>query len=270
MTPIVTAQESEIPSVDWLGAPLDCTCCTVRATESDPPVRCEAGHACVQDRYARRIDRFFRWNPQQGNAWLAHPYFEVRAIACRHADVFRLQPLVEDEDETVRLSVALRLPLAQAARMSKDPHREVRIRVAMRLDGSALMAMRDDPDYYVRKLVARNAPAALLPRLMQDPDAEVRIEVARRLQMPELLALRDDPEVAVRREVVRRLPLALLASMAGDPAWEVRCELLERADALLVARLAREDGEPEVRTMAARRLQELAATAAASRGPGHG
>jgi hypothetical protein len=50
---------------------------------------CEPGRACMQDAYARRIDRFFRWHPALANEQLAHPYFEVRAIAARYADVFR-------------------------------------------------------------------------------------------------------------------------------------------------------------------------------------
>ena len=74
------------------------------------------GHACVMDRYAPRIDRFFAWNPQLANEHLEHPYFEVRAVAARHADVFRLVSMVRDPDETVRWSVAQRLPPAVRAK----------------------------------------------------------------------------------------------------------------------------------------------------------
>jgi hypothetical protein len=257
MTDVRPFEESEIPEVDWLGVPLDCARCAVRDAIADPPVRCQRGHACVQDRYARRIDRFFRWNPTQANAYLSHPYFEVRAIACRYADVFRLRPLIGDEDETVRLSVAARLPLSHALPLRADPHREVRIRMAMRLEGRALMEMKDDPDYGVRLLVARRAPPALLVGLIHDAESEVRLEVARRLPMPQLLALCDDTELAVRRQVTRRLPRYLLSKMATDPAWEVRYEVAERAEAALAARLAEEDAEPEVRAMAAQRLAML-------------
>jgi LRV protein FeS4 cluster len=245
--------EQDIPLVDWQGHDLDCESCPTRSEA----VRCELGHACVQDRYAKRVDRFFKWNPHLGNDYLGHDYFEVRAIACRHADVFRLQHLIHDEDETVRLSVAVRLPLAQTARLRNDPHREVRIRVAMRLEGSELLAMKDDEDYYVRKLVARRVPESMLPRVMHDKEWEVRMEVAKRLSMPLLLTMCDDREVAVRRLVAQRLPQALLSRMADDPSWEVRWELVQRADHALATQMAERDAEAEVREAALFRLQQL-------------
>lgn len=249
----VAPETADIPALDWQGQPLVCRTCAVPASTA----RCERGHACVHDRYARRIDRFFRWNPAEGNAWLHHPYFEVRAIACRHADVFHLHQLIDDEDETVRLSVALRLPLNQVSRLRRDPHREVRIRVAMRLEGLALLPMADDEDYFVRTQVARRLPLALLPRMLRDPDREVRLEVARRLAPADLLPLCHDRELAVRREVAQRLPAALLGQMLADPAWEVRWELARRAGADLLEHLAREDSEEDVRAAARERLAEL-------------
>lgn len=248
-----TGFEDDIPQVDWTGVPLDCSTCGTRSDQ----VRCERGHACVHDRYAKRIDRFFRWNPDLSNAYLKHPYFEVRAIACRQADVFHLLPLVDDEDETVRLSVAVRLPLAQAVRLRNDPHREVRIRVAMRLEGRELLAMAGDEDYYVRKLVARRLPEALLPRMLDDREWEVRLEAVKRLGMPALLRMCDDREIAVRREVVARLPVAQLHRMADDTAWEVRWEVAQRADRALALRMSESDEEAEVRDEACARLQEL-------------
>lgn len=245
--------EDDIPPVDWHGVPLDCTTCGTRSEL----IRCERGHACVQDRYAKRIDRFFRWNPQVSNDYLAHPYFEVRAIACRQADVFRLQPLIDDEDETVRLSVAVRLPLTQAVRLRNDPHREVRIRVAMRLEGRELLAMADDDDYYVRKLVARRLPEALVPRMLDDREWEVRLEAVKRVGMPALLRMCDDREIAVRREVVARLPAAQLYRMAHDPAWEVRWEVAQRAGRELARLMAHGDEEAEVREEALARLKTL-------------
>src|SRR5271166_80788 len=89
------AAESEIvegpPPVDWQGKPLDCARCPV--TQGENRALCKLGHACVEDRYARRIDRFFRWNESTAHAWLTHPYFEVRAIAVRFASLFRVTPL---------------------------------------------------------------------------------------------------------------------------------------------------------------------------------
>lgn len=262
MIALAARSEPDIPCVDWTGAALSCTACPTRG----PAVRCEPGHACVHDRYARRIDRFFKWNPQHGNDFLHHPYFEVRAIACRHADVFHLQPLIDDEDETVRLAVALRLPLHQVMRLRDDPHREVRIRVAMRLEGTDLLAMAQDADYYVRKLVARRLPTALLPRMLNDPEWEVRLEAAKRLTLPALLRLCDDPELLVRREVARRLPERQLARMAQDAEWEVRWEIAARADLALAMHMAVEDAEAEVRSQATARLMQLGAPIMQERG----
>ena len=42
---------------NWLGKELDCDLCDSRGT------KCSLMKACVEDRYAKRIDRFFEWNP---------------------------------------------------------------------------------------------------------------------------------------------------------------------------------------------------------------
>ena len=91
----------EPPSVDWLGRSLDCGSCVNQALLAEG--KCQPAFSCVFDRYAKRIDRFFRWNPGLANDYLEHPYFEVRAVASRSADVFRLVGLMHDPDETVRL-----------------------------------------------------------------------------------------------------------------------------------------------------------------------
>lgn len=173
---------AEPPSVDWLGQALDCATCDNRGLLAEG--KCQPAFSCVFDRYAKRIDRFFRWNPALANNYLEHPYFEVRAVASRSADVFRLVGLMYDPDETVRLHVALRLPQRLLAELRADPDREVRIRVAHRLDASLLGGMVDDPDYFVRQLVAQRLPLPLLPRMARDPDREVRLVVAARLQVP--------------------------------------------------------------------------------------
>ena len=59
---------------------------------------------------------------------LDHPYFEVRAIAVRHAPLFHLPRLMDDIDETVRSSVARRLPRRLLLKMRNDHDREVRSR----------------------------------------------------------------------------------------------------------------------------------------------
>ena len=93
---------------DWLGQALSCDACPHRALSEVG--RCRLRHACVFDRYAKRIDRFFGWNPALANEYLTHPYFEVRAVAAKHADVFQLPPLLEDGepmsfDPTARMAL---------------------------------------------------------------------------------------------------------------------------------------------------------------------
>lgn len=248
-----SAAGGDIPAVTWRGEAIDCGRCphgrTLRAGGG-----CEPGRSCVQDRYARRIDRFFRVHPGLANDHLDHPYFEVRAIAARHADLFHLKRLVDDEDETVRHSVAMRLPQKQLLAMAADPHREVRIRVAWRLEPHLLGRLQRDPDYHVRSIVARRLPAALLGALVHDPDDAVRAEVAQRLEMPALWALVDDPSVRVRRVVVERLPVPLLGRFARDPDFGVRWAVTQRADARVLEQMLA-DADEEIRRAADARLR---------------
>jgi len=172
-------KNEDFEPLNWQGQAIDCGACPMlELRRSD---RCRLGHACVADRYAKRIERFFEWSPAMANAQLAHPYFEVRAIAAKYADVFHLPALLQDSDETVRWSAAQRLPQRHLVKMAADPHREVRIRVALRLAPAQLARMMGDSDYHVRVLVARRLPLALLTQMRADPDGQVRIEVARRL-----------------------------------------------------------------------------------------
>jgi hypothetical protein len=254
----VGAIHGDIPAQDWQGGPIDCAACphaALRALEGRSG--CTPGHACMQDVYARRIDRFFRWHPEQGDAQLAHPYFEVRAIAARYASVFRLTALMDDPDETVRLQVALRLPLTLLLKMVRDPHREVRIRVAQRLSPMDLALMRNDEDYGVRELVAQRLPLPLLPTLAADADRAVRMRVAKRLEMPALLALADDTEPEVRRIAAERLPPALLQRLAHDVDWRVRFAVAQRADAATLHGM-QHDPEPDIRLAVEDRLKRLA------------
>ncbi|MHB0986003.1 MAG: 4Fe4S-binding leucine-rich repeat protein [Sulfuricella sp.] len=148
-------------TLDWEGKPVSCSACEHRDLLAEG--RCQLRRACVHDRYARRIDRFFYWNRELANRYLTHPYFEVRAIAAKFSDVFHLPPLLEDADETVRFSALIRLPRKYLLKMRNDPDREVRIRVAYKLEGRDLLEMRTDQDYYVRLVVARRLPPAMLP-----------------------------------------------------------------------------------------------------------
>jgi len=65
-------------AIDWRGAPVDCGECPHGELLAEG--RCKPLRACVFDRYARRIDRFFDWNPKLARLYLAHPYFEVHKM----------------------------------------------------------------------------------------------------------------------------------------------------------------------------------------------
>ena len=120
--------ESDIPALDWQGQSINCDACAHRdrlALGTCAPLR-----SCVNDRYAKRIDRFFGTNPGLASQYIDHPYFEVRAVAAKYLDLFQLNRLIHDPDETVRASVALRLPTKMLGKLIHDPDREVRVRVA--------------------------------------------------------------------------------------------------------------------------------------------
>ncbi len=246
--------DEEPETVTWKGEAIDCAQCAHAPKRDQSP--CQLGHACVQDRYARRVDRFFRWHPDTADAWLGHPYFEVRAIAARHANIFRLPDLMNDPDETVRSSVALRVPQKLLVRMAHDAHREVRIRVAQRLVPQLLLELWQDEDYGVRLWVARRLPIRWLARLARDPDGQVRQEVARRLEPASLGQLASDESLVVRRTVAERAEIPLLDRLAKDGAWEVRWEVAHRAGEALAEKLT-EDEEEEVRMAARQRLVAL-------------
>ncbi|MFT3956351.1 MAG: 4Fe4S-binding leucine-rich repeat protein [Piscinibacter sp.] len=267
------ADSNDIPAMDWHGAAIDaarCAGCEHAALRAAG--QCEPGRCCMHDVYARRIDRFFRTHPSLANQHLTHEYFEVRAIAARYADVFRLGAMLVDPDETVRLQVALRVPQRLLLKLRDDPHREVRIRVALRLDLPELAALVRDTDYQVRCIVAKRAPEGLLPLLMHDADLQVRQEVARRLPMPALWRMAADAAPEVRRIVAERLPVSLLDALAADADWTVRWEAAGRATGAALERL-RDDAEPEVRERARERAMEVSewltsrATTTSSRSP---
>ena len=47
-------------ALDWLGRPVDCKTC--RYADRLAEGKCQPLKACVHDRYAKRIQRFFQWN----------------------------------------------------------------------------------------------------------------------------------------------------------------------------------------------------------------
>jgi hypothetical protein len=234
-------------ALDWRGNEVDCGPCAHQALAAAG--RCRLKHACVHDRYARRIDRFFNWNPELANGYLAHPHFEVRAIAAKHASVFRLPRLLDDPEETVRWNAARRLPKRLTLRLRNDVHREVRIRIASVLDDAELMPMLDDPDYYVRLVIARRLAPSLLARLIEDQEAEVRRVVAQRIPRDWLLRMASDRDAGVRLEIAQRLAPDLLARLRYDPDWRVRYEVASRVAVGDIAELA-DDSDDFVQEMA--------------------
>ena len=89
-------------ALDWQGKPIDCVQCLHQGNHAE--TQCQLQHACVLDRYALRIDRFFRWNPGVAKVYLKHPYFEVRAIAAKYVEVWRSY-LISNSDFSFRISV---------------------------------------------------------------------------------------------------------------------------------------------------------------------
>ena len=76
-----TADWNDIPVRDWEGRPIACPDCEHAGLQAAGG--CAPGRSCMQDAYARRIDRFFRSHRELAARHLGHPYFEVRAIAAR-------------------------------------------------------------------------------------------------------------------------------------------------------------------------------------------
>ena len=239
------------PPVDWEGAPLDCASCQFRARLAQG--QCGLGWACVHDRYAKRIERFFVLNPELADDCLGMPYFETRINAARVATLFRLPSLLNDPDPGVRAMAILRLPVRHAERRIKDPDRRVRIAVAHRLPVDALLPMLSDPDSYVRQIAVRRAEPGVLPTLAHDEDPEVRRIVARRIREDWLGQFVTDDDVLVRREAARRIAPDRLHGFARDPDLRVRHDVAERALPDILAELA-QDPEDVVRETAAERL----------------
>lgn len=244
--------------IDWRGEAIACDGClhAAMSTIEAGIGRCQPGHACVEDRYARRIDRFFDWNPHLANSHVRHAHFEVRAIAAKHADVFLLPALLADAEEAVRWNAVHRLPRRYKLMLRADPHREVRIRIAGTLEGGDLAPMLRDSDYYVRLVVARRIDPPLLVTLISDPEPEVRRIVADRLPPAMLGPMAYDPSAAVRLCVARRMSGDALAHMRGDEDWRVRHVVASQASDRAVLRQLAEDADPIVRETATGRLAE--------------
>jgi hypothetical protein len=238
--------------IDWRGEAIDCNGCVHAAMAGIG--RCQPGHACVEDRYARRIDRFFDWNPGLADSLVRHPHFEVRAIAAKHADAFLLPALLDDEEEAVRWNAVRRLPARYKLKLRGDPHREVRIRIAGELDDDDLVPMLHDTDYYVRLVVARRIAPRLLRPLIADPEPEVRRVVAGRIPLAMLAPMAYDPDPAVRLHAAERMNDRAIAYMRDDVDWRIRHAVASRVRDQAVLRQLADDPDPVVRETAQGRL----------------
>ena len=232
---------------DWLCNEVECASCVHAPLAASGG--CRLKHACVNERYARRIDRFFDWHHELANAYIKHPHFEVRAIAAKHADVFLLPALLNDPDETVRWNAARRLPTNHVLKLRMDPHREVCIRIASRLEDAELIVMMGDPDYYVRLVIARRISPSLLARFIHDEEAEVRRVVAGRAPVEWLFQMAADEDASVRREVAQRVAPDLLGRLRHDADWRVRFEVARRIPTAQLFELT-DDADPLVSEMA--------------------
>lgn len=236
--------------VDWQGRALDCTACAHHAKLAEG--LCGLGWSCLNDRYAKRIERFFVLNPEAADDSLGHPYFETRMNAARVASVFRLPKLIGDPDPGVRAMAVMRLPRPYAERAITDPDRRVRIAVVNRVAPKYLLPLTEDEDAYVRSVVARRAPDGLLPAMLHDPDPEIRRIVAARVAPAFLDRFRTDSDPLVRREAACRRPALFVA----DTDMRVRHAVAEAGgpDAL---RTLIDDPEDIIRETARDRLAKL-------------
>lgn len=239
-------------AIDWLGRPVSCKDCPHQSMRDEG--RCDLGRICVRDRRSKRIDRFFANIPALAARYLEHPYFELRVLAAKHANVFLLPPLLTDTEADVRAMAVYRLPGNRVSALKTDPDRKVRLAVAQRLEGAGLVSMLEDKDYAVRRTVVRRLPEDLLVLAMNDPEPEVRRLVASRIPVAKLTPMMFDTDPLVRMYVAQRLEPHQLAILVHDEDLRVRFIVAERgnADALTYLRY---DRDPEVKAKALSRLQ---------------
>lgn len=236
---------------DWRGLEIECRSCA--HADLLARGRCALRKACVHDRYARRIDRFFEWNPECADAYLDHPHFEVRAIAAKFANPFLLPRLLTDSDETVRWEAVRRLPARYWRELRNDPHREVRIRVATLLGDVDLLPMMQDKDYYVRIVIARKVAPALLVMMIDDAEVEVRRIVAQRIETQWLGRMCQDPNADVRLDAAHRMTPQQLSMLKSDDDWRVRYYVATRLSVDEIRQFL-DDSDPLVAETARSRL----------------
>ena len=113
--------------LDWLGSRSPAPTAPTRRRAAG---RCDFGRACVEDRRARRIDRFFAANPALAERLSGAPVFRGAGAGGRYCNVFRCRACWTIRNRTCAPSAAFRLPLAARSPMKSDPDRKVRVAVA--------------------------------------------------------------------------------------------------------------------------------------------
>jgi hypothetical protein len=108
-------------ALDWRGEPVRCRDCRHRAIQQRG--LCRKGRACIRDRRTRRIERFLVEHSALADEYLDHPYFEVRSVAAKYANIFRLPPLLneflDDPESIIRELAYSRLTAASERHVSR-------------------------------------------------------------------------------------------------------------------------------------------------------
>jgi hypothetical protein len=191
--------------------------------------QCAPGDRCVVAMSGRQIDRFFRANPAEAEAYLGDDFWERRAIAARYAPLETIDHLMHDADEVVRRVVAGRIPDERLPELIQDPDRDVRAIAVQRLPAEQVEWALKDIDYLVRMFAVRKVSHGLLRPLIHDPEREVRKAVAGRLPPFALSCYADDSEAEVRRIAAGRMLPPDAAKMLADPDWSVRLAAVAQA-----------------------------------------
>jgi Mg/Co/Ni transporter MgtE len=216
--------------------------------------KCTPGDCCVVAMSGRQIDRFFRTNPDEAEAYLGDDFWERRAIASRYAPLETIDHLMHDPDEVVRRVVAGRIPDERLPELIRDSDRDVRAIAVQRLPADQVEWALGDVDYLVRMFAVRKVSHGLLRPLIHDPEREVRKAVASRLPAFVLGCYANDPEAEVRRIAAGRMLPAAAARMLGDLDWSVRLAAAEIAPLDDIARRLDDETDEEVRRTILERL----------------
>ena len=178
----------------------------------------------MHDRYARRIDRFFDWNPGSRAIPSDPSLFRGARLRRQGRGCVPAAAMLDDPEETVRWSAVRRLPpLLLRLRQRSSPRGSHPGRATARRPRLISMVPKD-VDYFVRQTVARRIPDDLLVLMIGRRRCGSQ---ARRGQpyCPQTAAEDGGRQgSSVRLEVARRDDPANLAAFASDVDWRIRYE----------------------------------------------